>query len=72
MTTSSGCITTIVIFVLDRLYSISLIKDFLESKTLVRKYEQAEIPQNIPVDKPIYHTQIANRSLDIYAEAGEC
>ena len=55
----------------NRLYSASLIKDFLESKAPVQKSEQAEIPQNIPIDKPVYHTQVAKRSLDIYAKAGE-
>lgn len=55
----------------NRLYSASLIKDFLESKAPVQKTEQAEIPQSIPIDKPVYHTQVAKRSLDIYAKAGE-
>ena len=55
----------------NRLYSASLIKDFLESKSPIQASKPAEIPQNIPVDKPVYHTQVAKRSLDIYAKAGE-
>ena len=55
----------------NRLYSASLIKDFLESKAPIQKTEQAEILQSIPIDNPVYHTQVAKRSLDIYAKAGE-
>ena len=55
----------------NRLYSASLIKDFLESNSTVKKPEPEKIPPNIPVDKPVYHTRVAKRSLDIYAKAGE-
>ena len=55
----------------NRLYSASLIKDFLESKAPTKTSESAEIPQNIPIDKPDYHPQVAKRSLDVYAKAGE-
>ena len=55
----------------NRLYSASLVKDFLESKSPVQKSEPEKIPPNIPVDKPVYHTRVAKRSLDIYAKAGE-
>ena len=55
----------------NRLYSASLIKDFLESKSTVRKSEPEENAPNIPVDKPVYHTRVAKRSLEIYAKAGE-
>ena len=55
----------------NRLYSASLVKDFLESNSTVKKPEPEKIPPNIPVDKPVYHTRVAKRSLDIYAKAGE-
>ena len=55
----------------NRLYSASLVKDFLESKSPVQKSDPEEIAPNIPVDKPFYHTRVAKRSLDIYAKVGE-
>ena len=55
----------------NRLFSAGMIKDFVEYKTPVFTPASTDTPQNIPVDKPVYHMKVAKRSLDIYAKAGE-